>query len=146
MAWQLLRPAISGSLAGLGSGRLNPQDGAALASLGEAYAVMDQRDKAIEALQAAAQRTPGEWQIHANLAKLLAEEGDKAAALRHAEQAARLAPDQLEARLNLAEALALNERRAEALALLRQTRKDMPPDNRLRPAIDRIRDLQRSLP
>jgi hypothetical protein len=47
----------------------------------------------------------------------------------------------------LAEALALNERRAEALALLRQTRKDMPPDNRLRPAIDaRIRDLQRSLP
>ncbi|MBP9025888.1 MAG: tetratricopeptide repeat protein [Phycisphaerae bacterium] len=127
--------------------RLNPQDGAALASLGEAYAVMDQRDKAIEALQAAAQRTPGEWQIHANLAKLLAEEGDKAAALRHAEQAARLAPDQLEARLNLAEALALNERRAEALALLRQTRKDMPPDNRLRPAIDaRIRDLQRSLP
>ena len=127
--------------------RLSPQDGAALASLGEAYAVMDERDKAIEALQAAAQQNPREWQVHANLAKLLAEAGDKAGALRHAEQAARLAPDQLEARLNLAEALALNERRAEALALLRQTRKDMPPDNRLRPAIDaRIRDLQRSLP
>jgi tetratricopeptide (TPR) repeat protein len=124
--------------------RLRPADGAALASLGEAYAVMNEPQRAIETLQTAAEKAPDNWQVHVNLAGLLAGK-DPAAALHHAEQAEHLAPDRLEARLALAEALAINNRTAEALTLYRRTYQAMTEDNPLRPSVEaRIHDLERA--
>jgi len=123
--------------------RLAPDDVAALRSYGEALVLNLQRERALEAFRRVVARDPQDWQTHANLAALLADD-DPAAALRHAQSACRLQPHNLQTQLGLAEAYALNGQTDEALRRLRNIERGLAADDPLRRVVgQRIRRLER---
>jgi protein O-mannosyl-transferase len=126
--------------------RLEPDNPRALRVLGDAYAGMNEPEPAIKALERALTRRPDDWQIHVNLANLLASR-DPAAALRHAQEAWRLAPENREAGLALAEMLSLNRQPAAAIELFKRIQRATPANDPLQTAIGaRIREIEQGRP
>lgn len=94
-------------------------------------------------LRSVVARRPEEWQAHANLAMLLADQ-DPAAALAHAERAHEINPRSLQTRLNLAESLISVGHWRRAADLMRAALADLPAGDALRdPLRRRLAEIER---
>ncbi len=125
---------------------LEPRNPAALRLYAQALILNTQTQAASELLGRLLYLDPSDWESHANLSSLLAEQ-DPAASLAHAQSAARLRPDDLRVRVNLAEALAQNGHEAAALNELLRVERDLPAGHPFTAAIrGRIEELRRRLP
>lgn len=121
----------------------DPQNLPAMRLLGQVLALEHKPQRAIELFRRVIEREPDDWEVHSNLAALLAER-DPAASLSHARRAAELRPDDLRARINLAEALLVAGRREDALHQFQRVLDGLSRDHPLRPAIAaRMREVQR---
>ncbi|MFO0840571.1 MAG: tetratricopeptide repeat protein [Phycisphaerae bacterium] len=123
--------------------RLEPENLEALRLYGAALLLTIHEKEARDVFVRVLHLAPDDWEAHANLAKLFAED-DPAAALRHAKEANRLKPDDLRTRVNLAEAYVANKEYAEALHVWRGIERDLPAEAPYHiPVRERIRDLER---
>ncbi|TWT44632.1 Tetratricopeptide repeat protein [Phycisphaerae bacterium RAS1] len=125
---------------------LAPEDGQTLRLLADAYASMNEPELATQTYLDAVKRSPDDWRIHTNLARMLAQIGsDRPAALRHAREAYRLMPGDPRVNINLAEALVVNEQIDEALTRFRHVVRNLDPSDPLLPAVEqRMHEVERN--
>jgi tetratricopeptide (TPR) repeat protein len=110
---------------------LAPDNVEALRELGNARAVNEDNERAIETFERVLALAPDDWQAHANLATLLAPRRP-AQALEHARRAYELKPGEPRNGINLAEAYALTSQTAAAVELYQKVERQLDPDDPLR--------------
>ncbi len=123
--------------------RICPDNLTATKLLAEVLMRSNDLSGATRLLRSVVARRPEEWQAHANLAMLLADQ-DPAAALAHAERAYEINPRSLQTRLNLAESLISIGQWRRAADLMRAALADLPAGDALRdPLRQRLAEIER---